>query len=356
MPSLLVTITLLFGGTTPRSEDYVSLRQAGLAEYQMGHYVRAEELIRKALDLAEATNNEYEVALSYSALGDIEQANRQFSDAERDYRKAISLLNHHREHSRPLATALRNLAAVLTVEARYGEALAALKEASQLVAKNKVEDPYLNAQILNSLGVVYYHQRKMTKAERSLLRAAEVQFPPSNLLDPWEIMNNLGLVYQIKRQYTKAEDAYKRSLQLAEFRRGSSDPGLTIVLNNLGSLYAGTGRYREGDAQFQRSLAILDHSGTSFDAIFMMRALYGLGRTYLRENDPIRARGVLARAADIARGRVLGVEMPEVLGVLDTYAKVLKDLSNDVEAQHLQMEAQRIRASLAYTVPVGNAK
>ena len=50
------------------------------------------------------------------------------------------------------------------------------------------------------------------------------------------------------------------------------------------------------------------------------------------------------------------VDMPEVVDVLDTYAKVLKELSNPVEAERLQMEARRIRASMAYTVPVGNAK
>ena len=122
------------------------------------------------------------------------------------------------------------------------------------------------------------------------------------------------------------------------------------------SLYAGTGRYQEAKSQFQKSLAILEHSRTSFDAMFMMRTLYGLGALYLRENDAIRAGEMLARAAGVTRGRVLPVEVPEVLDVLDTYAKVLKDLSNSVEAQRLQMEAQRIRASMAYTVRVWNAK
>ncbi len=245
-----------------------------------------------------------------------------------------------------------------TAEARYGEALAALKEASRLVAKNKVEDPCLNAQILTNFGVIYYHQRKMAKAESSFLRATGLQFTANNLLDVdlWQIVNNLGRVYQITRQYAKAEDAYRRSLQLAEVRQGRSDPDLSVVLDNLGSLYAGTGRYQEAESQFQRSLAILEHSRTSFDAVFMMRTLYGLGRIYLLENDTIRAEAMLGRAAEIARGRVLAVEMQEVLDVLDTYAKVLKELSNPVEAERLQMEARRIRASMAYTVPVGNAK
>jgi tetratricopeptide (TPR) repeat protein len=206
MASILVIITLLFGGTVPPAADYVNLRQASLAEYQMGHFARAEELIHKALDLAETINDENDVALGYSALGDIRQMEKRFPDAERNYRKAISLLSHHRERSHAAAIVWRNLAGILTAEGRYGEALAALKEASTLVNKNKVEDPNLKAQILNSFGVIYYHQRKMAKAERSFLRATELQFTASNLLDVdlWQILNNLGRVYQITREYAKA--------------------------------------------------------------------------------------------------------------------------------------------------------
>jgi len=48
--------------------------------------------------------------------------------------------------------------------------------------------------------------------------------------------------------------------------------------------------------------------------------------------------------------------MPEVLEILDTYAKVLERVSNFGEAQLLATEAQRIRASLTYTVNATNAK
>jgi tetratricopeptide (TPR) repeat protein len=108
---------------------------------------RAEELIRKSLDLAETISDEYDVAICYLALADIQQAERQFAEAERDYRRAISLLSHHPEGSHALATAWRHLAEALIKETRYCEAHAGLKEASRLFARSKVEDPALNAQI-----------------------------------------------------------------------------------------------------------------------------------------------------------------------------------------------------------------
>ena len=359
MLPILITITLFFGGEIPRQEETARLRQQAIAEYHIGRYVKAEELSRKALELAQPLNNEieYDAALNYSTLADILQAERRFVDAEQNYRKAISLLTHQHDRTHDAAIVWRNLAAGLTTEARYREALAALKEASSLLAKSKVDDSGLNAQILNNLGFIYYNQGKVDKAEKLFLQASTIQFTPSNPLDvdQWQIVNNLGRLYQTTRKYAQAEDFFKRALQLAEIRRGRSHPVLSIVLDNLGLLYVRTGRYQQAESHFQRSLAILEHATTSFDAVFIMRTLYGLGETYRRENDALRADEMLARAAEIAHRLVRTAEMPEVLEVLDAYARVLNESSRALEAERIQMEAHRIRASMAYTVPVDGA-
>jgi tetratricopeptide (TPR) repeat protein len=356
----VATVILVLARVIPPSEnsDYLNLRQDGVAEFRMGHYARAEELIRAALKFAETSNDEYAVAISYSALGDIRHAKTQFPEARRDYLRAISLLSHHRERAHAVAILWRSVASALTGEARYGEALAALKKASKLVARNKVEDPQLNAQILNSLGVIHYHQAKMAKAEDFFLKATKLQFTARNWLDVdlWEILNNLGRVYQVTRRYGKAEDTYRRSLQLAEVRLGPSHPSLSVLLDNLGSLYAETGRYGEAEAQHQRSLSVLEQTQMPVDEIFAMRALYGLGNTYLREGDRTRAQTVLARAAEIASRRVLASEMMEALDVLDLYGRALKNSPNSAEAERVRMEARRIRAFMSFTVPLANAK
>jgi hypothetical protein len=48
--------------------------------------------------------------------------------------------------------------------------------------------------------------------------------------------------------------------------------------------------------------------------------------------------------------------MPEIAEIFDMYSRVLKDLSNTSEAEHLQSEARRVRAAMAFTVPVGNLR
>jgi tetratricopeptide (TPR) repeat protein len=361
MLSILVSIALFIGGETPvatsRPTDSTGLLQAGTAEYQRGHYARAEELIRKALDLAQPSDDEYGAALNYSALGNVLQAEGRLADAGQNYRKAISLLGHDRRQAHAAAIVWRNLASALTTGTRYAEALASLKEASTLVSRNKIEDAVLNAQILNNLGVIYYNQGNVGKAERFFLQASALQFTPDNPLDVdrWQITNNLGRLYQKAQKYTEAENSYKRAFQLAQARLGPSHPALTVVLDNLGFLYVRTGRFRDAESQFQKSAAILDHSGMSFDSILLMRTFYGLGETYGRENDTIRAEAMLARAADIAQRRRRAEEMPEVVEVLNAYAKVLTDMSQFDKAQRFETEAQRIRASMEYVVPLASA-
>ena len=84
-----------------------------------------------------------------------------------------------------------------------------------------------------------------------------------------------------------------------------------------------------------------------------MEALYGLGKTYMKENDEIRAEPMLRRAADIARRNQNQLFLiPEILHLLDDYEAVLRGLWNPEDADLLHAEALRIRAATAFTVRV----
>ena len=123
------------------------------------------------------------------------------------------------------------------------------------------------------------------------------------------------------------------------------------TLTNLATLCIELKRYKEAESYFQRSLQILAQTETGTYEYRLMEALYGRGRTYMKENDPSRAEPMLRRAADIARRNEHQPFMiPEILHVLDDYAAVLRDLWNPQDADLLHAEAQRIRAAAAFTV------
>ena len=353
MTNVLLVIFLLFAGTNAFAADYVQLRHEGVAEYEKGHFTQAETLIRKSLDWALATKDDYTIALNYSTLGDLNQAQSQFPEAEASYRKAIFIISKKPENYRALAVLRRNLASALTSQSRYDDASNALNEGRKVLTDHKIQDSQLAAELLNTSGVIQFYQGKLNKAESSFLRAAaEIRDSPVTLQQPdiGEVLNNLGYVYQAKGKLEKAEGAYKQSLQVREARFGSSHFRLTSPLTNLGVLYTDTGHYKEAEQSFQRSLSILEQEEARFTQATIMHTLYGLARLYIRENDEKRADVPLARAAAIARGLQTPGEVAATLEILETYSRVLAHLSNQQESQRVQTEARRIRATMAFTV------
>lgn len=342
MSYILITLTLLFS-------DYTRVLKAGEAEFEAGHYAQAEALIRTSLEWARAKDDRYTEALGNDALGNTLQAQSRFLDAAREYRNAISILIREPDRSHALAIVMRNLAANLTAQGEYREARTLLKEAAQVLSKNKVQDPALNAEIENSVGVIQFHEGDIDKAANSFTHAAAVLSPGQ-----WEIVNNLGHVYQIKRQYAKAEESYKESLQLAQNRMGPEHPNLRILHDSLGSLYADMGRFTDAENQFQQNLALFEHAELSFGETALMHTLYELARVCVARNQEARAQPLLERAAAIARKHTNPGEMPEATEIFEMYSRVLKDLSNASEAEHVESEARRLRATMAFTVPVGN--
>ena len=320
MQHILLTLMLVLGVRAAQTYDYMSLRKATLAEYEMGRLSQAEALAYKALRSAEKMNDEYSIAASYSALGDIYQAQLRFADAERATQRAISILTPRLEHSHAVAVLWRNLAAVLTAQMRFDEAATALNKALKYLNKSRAPDPQLRAYILNGSGFVQFYQGKTNRAETSFLRAAEFQLRPVTALDLdlGDVLNNLGRVYQSKHQYAKAETAYARSLQLITNRLGPTHPNLSAPLNNVGSMYREIGRYKESEEHLRRSLLIQEQAPKPIDEAGVMHTLHELGKTYIGENDKVTAETVLARASELARKRVLRREMPEALQILET--------------------------------------
>jgi tetratricopeptide (TPR) repeat protein len=257
-----------------------------------------------------------------------------------------------------LPAILWKLAGVLTGERQFDGALAALNEASKFMSKNRLQDPQLEAEILNDLGVVALYRGKTRKAETYFKRASSIQFIPQLVahdavkLDPGDILNNLGNVYQRTHQYAEAEDAFKRSLESLQGRIGDSHPNLITTLTSLGNLYTVTGRYKEAEDQYQRSLAILERRAlTELDKRLLILTLHGLAKAYIGEHQEMRAEPLLAQAVDIVhRISMPAMDMPIVVDLLETYSKLLRRSLNPLEAERLQAEAQRIRASMAFTV------
>src|SRR5262245_22956260 len=173
-------------------------REAGIAEFRLDHFAEADRLLRRALELAEQDHDVFSAALNRVALGDIYQAQGQFTKAEQIYREGVSVFRQmHRVHA--LAITLRNLAAVLTAQQRFSESLRDLEEASMLAKTIMPVDFELELRILETFGVTYFKQRKIDKALECFKRSIELAYAPgfgmSDDVNIGKMLNNLANVY-----------------------------------------------------------------------------------------------------------------------------------------------------------------
>ena len=237
---------------------------------------------------------------------------------------------------------------------RFPESLAALQEASQFGDKVSRPHQQLTGEIQNSLGVIYFYQGKMGKAE-SMFNAAIRTYADESAwaADISHSVNNLARVYQTKRKFAKAEELFKTSIDLTEQRLGAFHPELSIILENLGRLYIDMKRYDEAEHYFQRSLAILQN-GRPLIEFRILHTLHGLSKILLAQGDKAQAEAVLARATEIIGPKP--ASNPEVAQILESYANLLKDAGKSGQAREVQYRAKRILSSLAWTVRVQDLK
>jgi tetratricopeptide (TPR) repeat protein len=318
-------------------------RKAGIAEYSLGHFAEAELLLHRALEHAERDHDVFSAALNRVALGDIYQAQGLFTKAEQIYEEGIFVFRQtKRLHA--LAITLRNLSAVLTAQRKYKESIRHLEEASMLAKTITPVDFELELRILGTFGVTYFGQRKIDKALEFFKRSIDLVSAPGfgmSDVNLGQMLNNLASVYEYKRRYRLAEDTYLRALRVTEEQFGRTHRQFVGTMHNLGYLYMTTRRYQEAEVQFRQSLAIAERSELGLDDV-VIRSLHGLGKIHMKRNEDEQAEAALSRALGIARGSE--INRPQAAEVLETYSQLLLG------------EARRIRASLALTTPIDNAK
>ena len=125
-----------------------------------------------------------------------------------------------------------NLGNVYKDTRRYSEAEKQFKKAIQL--DSTYTYPY------NNLGLVYKDTRRYEEAEKQYKKAIQLD---STFTYPY---NNLGIVYLNTHRYVGSGKAVSK-------KRSNSIPLIPYAYNGLGNVYKDTRRYSEAEKQLQKS-------------------------------------------------------------------------------------------------------
>jgi tetratricopeptide (TPR) repeat protein len=353
LPLTVIFYFILPGIGFSQSSDDMGLRQEGIAEFRQRHFAKAETLFRQALEFSRRDQNRDAIAMTLWYLGDCYLSEEQFREAEEAYNEAVLLVKQMSAKHLEVAVMLRNLGIVYSLQQRNQDAIRVLNEASKLLKVNAINEPHLAAQILNDLGVAYFHERKLSKAE-ALITAAIQSNSATAATEPTlsENFSNLALIYQQQHKYVKAEQSYQRSLEISERIFGRRHPFVALTRANLGQLYTDMRRFEDAENQYRTSLAITEQGDPVIEAQ-VVRTLYLLSMSYVLTGRRTDAEAVLARAVEIIHKNT-HLNGDQIPAVLDAYSALLKTNGKIQQSALIRAEAKRARAELALTVRIKN--
>jgi Flp pilus assembly protein TadD len=137
-----------------------------------------------------------------------------------------------------LAKRYRTQALVLTLQGRFAESEAFLRESLQL----RPDD----VDVLNELGVSVWRQGRPVEAEEIYLQACQLK-PPD-----FRVLNNLGLALYNQGRIDEAGDCYRRAIEL--------QPDAFDALMNLGIVLSDQGQYLEAAEWFRAAHEVRPNS------------------------------------------------------------------------------------------------
>ncbi|KAI9039190.1 uncharacterized protein KD926_009824 [Aspergillus affinis] len=109
---------------------------------------------------------------------------------------------------------------------------------------------------VHNVGLLYYKQRKLDKAEemyqRALAGSREALGPDH--MSTLETVYNLGLLYSDQGKLEKADEMYQRALVGKEKGLGQHHISTLETVNNIGALYFKQGKLKETEAMYQPAL------------------------------------------------------------------------------------------------------
>jgi tetratricopeptide (TPR) repeat protein len=258
-------------------------------------YVKAQDLLRGALEVAERRGDEAQTASCLRRLGAVLHQSGDFEQALTCVDRALKILEAQdkEERDNPEVIEVKLLrGAVLEDEGQTGNALDCYREALKLAEDlrlapsraeclrrmgsayrtrgdfpqaidrygqaidicRRLEDEVALSLLLGDLGDVYAEQGHFDEAIKQFRNALDLDLRHQDKLGMAVANRRLGAAFQQKGDYDRAEDAYRESERLLD---DSDDDGEKAVLHNhVGSLQQERGHYRHALESYEKACAI----------------------------------------------------------------------------------------------------
>jgi tetratricopeptide (TPR) repeat protein len=205
-------------------------------------------------------------------------------------------------------------------------------------------DPRLLSQLLQNLASLYIDLGgREAQSERLFRRALQISLSdlPPDHPEVGGLLSNLAASLTARRRYPEATSYYRQALTIFEANPRFYAPSIAITLTNQAVLLAHQGQSGDAIPVLKRAIGILEEAlGSGHPSL--VKPLLNLGRTYLRVDHAAMAVEPLSRATEIAIN-ALGPEHPTLGDVLETYGAALRKTGRKREARVIGSQVEAIR-------------
>jgi serine/threonine protein kinase/tetratricopeptide (TPR) repeat protein len=316
------------------------MRTIGRVYTQLGLYDRARPLLVRSVELERGAGTDDELAQSLEQLGDLDQTQGRFADAERELNEALDLRKQLYGDTDPrVAGGMDALGKVYVRNGQYDEAEPLLLGALDVLKRAAVPDSIQIASVLNDLGAMYLYERQLDRAQPYLEEALGIRRRTLPPLDPElaKSWNNLGTLYYRQKRYAEAVRPYREAQAIFEKVLAPDHLLVGQILNNLAEIYWRQKRYDDAERDFLRALAIKRKQLQPGDPGLAV-TMNGLANVYRDEGRFAKAEPLYRQALEI-REKVYGSNNADVRESLTDYAELLTRMGQDSVAAALRRRA-----------------
>ena len=202
--------------------------QLGMVAAEQRQWPEAERNYREALV---EFNDRYSQASTYHQLGMVAEEQRQWPEAEQNYREALQIYVEFNDRYEQAGT-YHQLGIVAQQQRQWPEAERNYREALRI--KVEFNDRHSQASSYHQLGMVAEEQRQWPEAEQNYREALRIYVEFNDRYSQASAYHNFGSVAQAQWQWPEAEQNYREALRIyVEF---NDQHNLGIVLRSLARL------------------------------------------------------------------------------------------------------------------------
>jgi CHAT domain-containing protein/tetratricopeptide (TPR) repeat protein len=222
------------------------------AEGYLGHIDPMFALIERALAIYRGHQDRLKEAECLGNRGTARYERGDWTGAEQDWSQCLALYRAAGATEQDQMEYLQGLGLLYCDLGEVDRGHPLLEQA--LAAARKVQDPYVEAAVLNTLGTMYYFLNDMAKAIEYAQQALAIQNRRADKSGQATCHNNLAAYYKKQDRLAEARTEYEKALALS--RAAGKKPTMAAALANLGRVRALEGFPSEARAQLEASLAL----------------------------------------------------------------------------------------------------